>query len=202
MAGIDKTYTKLYSEYKTYKKWAEDDQKFFNLYKYRLSEHFYDLKESDFTGDELPICNMPFYADIYLIRNCPIEFVQNWLKIQYASEYNNIKTYTSEYDTFKRNGLGNKIHYTIKYGNLGKHHNRCYLRKYWYIYCNTPRWWYNQYTDEWLNYLELKPAYSNVAAIKTLKSLTRKLKKWNLPAKISFTIYGRYVGEIIYITTK
>ena len=35
MAGIDKTYTKLYSEYKTYKKWAEDDQKFFNLYKYK-----------------------------------------------------------------------------------------------------------------------------------------------------------------------
>lgn len=77
---------------------------------------------------DVPFWNTSVYVDIYMIRNCPIEWVQDRLKVQYGggwskeslkkekSTYEQIKEGTSVYDTYQRNGLGEDTRITfIKY---------------------------------------------------------------------------------------
>ena len=86
MAGIDKTYTSSWEEYSSLVEWCKD--KSFVLKNgdvVRPSRYIYKWQKEDFDGErEIPVWNTPTYLDIWLIRNCPIEFIQERLKEQYG----------------------------------------------------------------------------------------------------------------------
>ena len=128
MAAIDKTYTSSWKDYMSLVEWCKD--KSFVLKNgdvIRPSNYIYKWQEEEFDGEhERPVWNTPVYLDIWLIRNCPIEFIQERLKEQYGggwsktafTEHNDddmyykILTHTSPYDTFQRNGSHRfSVHY-------------------------------------------------------------------------------------------
>lgn len=49
--------------------------------------------------------------DKWLIRNCPIDFIQKRLKEQYGNDYDDIKNGNCE--MYERNGLGKNIHFKV-----------------------------------------------------------------------------------------
>ena len=88
MAGIDKTYTKSFKEYSDFKEWAKDKSvTFFDGHKRNIIDYVYtDIHESAFDGREVPIMNTPKWVDIYLIQNCPFEFVHKRMKEVYTEQ--------------------------------------------------------------------------------------------------------------------
>lgn len=91
MAGIDKTYTSSWEEYSQLKEWISKHDKTYKDRSYidgyiSVSGCLYDWEESDFDGRELPIMNTPTKIDKYLIRNCPLQFVQDRMKEVYSEK--------------------------------------------------------------------------------------------------------------------
>ena len=94
MAGIDKTYTDSYKEYKEFKDWATTQTvTFFDGYKKCVGNYVRNLEEKDFEYGEIPIMNTPTWLDIYLIQNCKFEFVLSRMQEVYGVDsYNEFKT--------------------------------------------------------------------------------------------------------------
>lgn len=160
---------------------------------------------------DVVLWNTPVYVDIFLIRNCPFEFIQDRLKEQYSggwskeaftnhnddNTYEQIKNHTSVYDTYQRNGLGKnaKVHFhNYKYGPIPRD-KKC---RWWIQITNLNEendfWLYNEYDKMWYSDLEAMPTCSNTAHIKgslTKKNIVNLIKKWNLPKgfKIDFTCF-------------
>ena len=164
MAGIDKTYTSSWEEYRSLVEWCKD--KSFVLKNgdvVRPSRYIYKWQKEDFDGErEIPVWNTPTYLDIWLIRNCPIEFIQERLKEQYGggwsktafTEHNNddmyyrILTHTSPYDTFQRNGSHRfSVHYVLN--NKFKDDDLV-----WWIDIRGCGWWYNEKHKMWYHLLD------------------------------------------------
>lgn len=86
MAAIDKIYVKSYDQYLQFKNWCIEqfpikDKYGKNCY---LSEYLINWRnEKDFTISR-PIYMAPYYVDAYLIRNCPFDFIQDNLKLNYG----------------------------------------------------------------------------------------------------------------------
>lgn len=176
---------------------------------------------------EVVLWNTPVYADIWLIRNCPFDFIQDRLKEQYGGGwsktaftdhnednlYEQIKNGTSVYDTFQRNGLGKKV--KVKFHHISG--SWCRDKKCWwwinvnpYTYCSsTP--WYNENDDMWYWDKEAMPISSNVChkyGSLTKKNVVNLIKKWNLPKGtivtfenlMSFKGKGRYTMHRFFVT--
>ena len=207
MAGIDKTYIDNYEDYKRYYDWClSNNLEFYRKYRVNLTDFFYDLVESNFKEKQLiPICNTPQYMDVYLIRNCPIEFVQNRLKEQYKSDYESIRNHTSIFDTFKLSRVkkeDSKIKVTWESSLKNK---KPIGRKYWVVMIEDSEdnyLTYNEDLDKWFDYRELMPFDSNSALVSSFKSLIRKIKNWELPEGTKLTASGRYVGDKLFLTVK
>jgi hypothetical protein len=192
MAGIDKTYIKDYESYKKYYEWcSEHDNEYYSIYRERLTDYFYDWKESDFIQDKsFPACNTPLYADIWLIKNCPIDFVSKRLKEQYGDEYYAIKKGVSKYDLYKREDKRNNTRFKVEYGPFGKI-KRPKLTKNWWIENFNVEWRYDGIRKRWINYLEACPCYDyETPTAISLKSLFRKIRKWNLPKGFTLHVEG------------
>lgn len=218
MAAIDKTYIKTYNQYKEVYDWCKDIVVTLNFNKknisFKPSEFLNELKEDDFNNlsenREFVLWNTPWYMDKWLIRNCPIEFIQKRLKEQYGDDYDAIKNGT--YKMYERNGLGKDIHFSvIKKPNNYNRFNFLYsyrqnkIRQYkdnkmglWNIiidedYCY---WFYNEQYDIWTNLNEGLPYDSSMCTIKkknlNIKSIYRYLRKWNLPAGLRIRIENKY----------
>lgn len=87
MAGIDKTYTDSYSDYKEFKTWADKQTlTFFNGHKVCIGNWVSDYEKEDFNDGERPIMNTPTWLDIYLIQNCKSDFVLNRMKSVYSED--------------------------------------------------------------------------------------------------------------------
>jgi hypothetical protein len=90
MAGIDKTYTASWDEYCQLLKWARAQKVSFKSdwpgERYTIEGCIYERDESDFGGREVPVMNTPCMVDRYLIRKCPLEFVQIRMKEVYGEE--------------------------------------------------------------------------------------------------------------------
>ena len=138
MAGIDKTYISNFRTYKKIVDWAKDikvnlpNGKFVNLIDYvyypNITKEEWDNWKNEYkekypnTRFDIVLWNTPTFIDVWLIKNCPFEEIQNRLKEQYGGGwsklaftnnnenniYEQIKNGTSIYDTYKRNGLGKK----------------------------------------------------------------------------------------------
>ena len=136
MAYIDKTYVETWDKYQQLKNWCisvgttVDDYgnkiipiNFLNEWEEKDFQH---VSETPFDG--LSVWNTPEYFDVWLIRNCPLDFIQNRLKEQYGvswsktsftnrqeeSQYQLIKEHRAKCDLYQRNGLGKKAVMSVK----------------------------------------------------------------------------------------
>lgn len=167
----------------------------------------------------ISVWNTDTYFDVWLIRNCPLDFIQNRLKEQYGggwskeaftahnddNMYEQIKNRTSPYDTYQRNGLGKNI-------RVNKDLFRIYCgsaTKYYFMYDISVKFPdgtiadYMEDCDYWRHDDELKSSdgwTSNIAHIKgkpKFKTLYRKLQKWDLPkgTKVTFSFWASHKNK-------
>jgi hypothetical protein len=55
--------------------------------------------------------------------------------------------------------------------------------------------WYNEDRKLWIHLDMEYPTDCNTAHLPTIKSVVRHLRKQYLPKGITFTLFGRYIGE-------
>lgn len=202
MAGIDKTYTNSYEEYKEFKDWADKQiVTFFDGHVQRVGDYVYGLEKEDFTGLYIPIMISPRWLDIYLIQNCKSEFVLERMKEVYDEEdYNsflNVDLTAKPPSNFQQN---RKI--TIRRNAKTKFniHNKPY-DGYWLVqHKHNPfdvrfSFSYNKDTKIWVSDDMEYSTNSITAMIPSMKSIVRHLRKQYLPKGITFDILGMYVGE-------
>ena len=85
MAAINKIYVNKFEDYLLFKEWCEKQPKIKDKYGSECSLLDYLFQYNSFTeGKCYPIFNAPYYIDAYLIRNCPFDFIQDNLKINYG----------------------------------------------------------------------------------------------------------------------
>ena len=208
MAGIDKTYLDTYDELVEVIKWCKSigtvTDKYgntFNPLDFVYEEP--DLKESEFKPG-MVLWNTPTYFDLFLIRSCPIKFIQERLKKQYSKDFiQSVKENRSSYDTFERNGLGKNLKVTVQ---KKPSYKRCNKKTWWWISIEDSNWWYNEDNNEWVHYLEGKEHTTNVCTKYrgklTMRKIMRILRKWNLPAGLTLKLVGDYDGQEFIIKTK
>lgn len=197
MAGIDKTYTDSYVNYKEFKDWADKQTlTFFNKHKVCIGNWVWLYEKEDFSDGQIPIMNTPSWLDIYLIQNCKSDFVLNRMKSVYSKktlkEFKKIDLTAKPPVDFQQN---RKI--TIQKNNKTKFslHKKLYGGKtQWWLQCNN-NFGYCDETNVWSSYDNYYPHNTNTAHIKSIKGILRHLRKQFLPKGISFNIIGRYVGE-------
>lgn len=165
----------------------------------------------------IPVWNTSTELDVWLIRNCPLDFIQDRLKEQYGggwskqaftahnddSMYEQIKNRTSPYDTYQRNGLGknikvNKDVFRIYSGSTSKYHCHCDAEVVF------PDGTFGNYMidgDYWRHDDELKnsdcgssSSHAHIAGRPKFKTLYRRLQKWDLPkgTKVTFSFWASH----------
>lgn len=198
--------------------WSKDE--FDEAYASRLSEgkkhcsnpeYIEDYKErhgdnavpDPYAWCEFVLWSTPEYFDVWLIHNCPVDFVQKRLKEQYASCYDDIKNHTSEYDKPRYTG-SNKFAVIKKYD---EHLKKCNAKDndlFWqvqiqdepeemmYLYNDTDRMWYD--------FHECRPAYTNTAHFHgdiSKRRLARIIKRWDLPKGVVLRFEATYKKRAI-----
>lgn len=218
MAAIDKTYTSSWEEYQSLVEWCRD--KSFTLKNgdvIRPSRYIYEWDKENFDGEKyLPVWNTPTYLDIWLIRNCPLGFIQDRLKEQYGGGwskeaftdhndedmYHQILHYRSPYDVWRGKGSHK---FTIKYVANEKIKDD---DLHWWVDVLTSGWWYNDKHNMWYHNDEALPINSNYAHFSgniSKRKLARLIKRWDLPkgTQIRFTgDYKRYIQKKFIITIR
>lgn len=160
------------------------------------------------------IWNTPTYFDIWLIRNCPLEVIQNRLKQQYGHgwskeaftdheydecSYDSILNKTSVYDKYVRNGLGKDVKFTYlsdkKWANQDD-------KTHWWIDVMSDGdgdyWSYDEAINYWYPDSEQHAAVGNwisstcskYSGKMTPRKIYRILKNWNLPAGVLVRFSG------------
>lgn len=184
---------------------AQTDKEFVKWMTEYHGENFLEDKTLFF---ELPIWNTATYQDIWLIRNCPVDFIQERLKQQYGDYYEKIKNHTSVYDTFERNGLGKNVHFSIEY--IKENHLKRFKEDdiHWFIESMDISAEYNDELDTWILENEARPWTSNMrvnCGNMSKRKIYRMLRKWDLPKGFKLLFDGLYKGCIVkefIVTTK
>ena len=89
MAAIDKIYVNSMEEYKLFRAWCEQQPPILDKYgtKCKLTDYMFTWTDRDDTdGRDFPVMNAPCYIDAYIIRNCPYDFIQKSLMLNYGYE--------------------------------------------------------------------------------------------------------------------
>lgn len=223
MAAIDKTYVDNWEDWKEITDWMKSFErklpngsilrgKNFLYYPDSTKEEIEDwLKEQE----DIPVMNTSWTMDYFLIRECPLEVVQNRMQSVYSKEnYEAIKNGTSEYDTFVRpvGGKHLKLIKKPKYWKPSRYIWNGKLCKDRFVvdidlpeeYGNYYSWYYDE-LDYWsMPYELIAGGHMSSADVNcyTHKALMRKILKWNLPigtkVKVShFRFQGGYCEYII-----
>ena len=84
MAAIDKIYINKFEDYLLFKEWCNKQPKIKDKYgsECSISDYLYQY-DSFKEGGSYPIFRASYYIDAYLIRNCPFDFIQDELKLNY-----------------------------------------------------------------------------------------------------------------------
>ena len=196
MAGIDKTYTDSYKDYKEFKDWADTQVlTFFDGYKVCIGDWVWDLDESDFDKGERSIMNTPTWLDIYLIQNCKSSFVLDRMQDVYSEEdysrFKTIKLTEKPSIDFQQN---RKITITQSSRTRFPLHSKPYRSKAWWLQSDS-NFDYNDETKRWVINTEYYPTNTNTSHPRSLKALVRHLRKQYLPKGVVFGLSGRYIGE-------
>lgn len=109
MAAIDKIYLNSYKEYKEFQEWLLKQPKLKDKYGTEISIYAYFFNWWDdpkyWKKDEShPAFSAPYYVDAYIIRNCPLKYVQKDLMLNYGhwsqerikEYYENVKNWSGE----------------------------------------------------------------------------------------------------------
>jgi hypothetical protein len=199
MAGIDKTYTDSYKDYREFKDWADKQAlTFFNGYKVCIGEWVWSYEKEDFNGGEIPIMNTPTWLDIYLIQNCKNRFVLDRMKSVYSEdsykEFQNIDLTLPPPKEYKQNRkITIKKTETTKFPIHKKPYSYGSNKREWWLQCNDYN--YNYYTETKTWSSSYYPNNTNTAHIKSIKGVVRHLRKQYLPKGITFNLSGKYIGE-------
>jgi len=204
MAGIDKTYTDSYKEYKEFKTWADTQVLiFFDGHKERIGDWVWNYEEKDFQNGEIPIMNTPTWLDIYLIQNCKNDFVLNRMKSVYGKnsykEYQTVDLTAKPPKEFQQN---RKISISKCKTTKFPLHSKPYNGKFWWLQCDDNNFLYNDETKIWTSWDNYYPHNTDTAHITSIKALVRHLRKQYLPKGISFTLMGTYIGEEYLVKIK
>ena len=105
MAAIDKIYVNTWEEYMQFKEWCEQQPALLDKYgkKCRISDYLITGWDKE-NWNSHPIFSAPCYVDAYIIRNCPFDFIQEELMINYGhwsqerikSFYEDVKNWNEE----------------------------------------------------------------------------------------------------------
>lgn len=210
MAAIDKTYLNSWEKYQEFKNWLNDQgtvvDDFGNTF--RPITMLWDMCEEDFKNGWRAIASFPTHTDIWLIRNCPLEYIQTGLEEQYSS-YQDIKNRVSDYDSYQRNGLGKNIKVKIQdipcRRNIRKgQYGKCYWTALSVKFPNDSYVSYHDYNDVWLECEDMRnnstrgwvSSEFRVRGYMSRKAIYRKLQKWNLPEGAMVTIEYHYIDKI------
>lgn len=210
MAAIDKTYVNTWKDWKEITDWMKSFERKLPNGSVVKGENF--LYYPDITKEEIenwlkeqkeiPVMNTSWTMDYFLIRECPLEIVQNRMQSVYSKkEYEAIKNGTSEYDKFVR-PVGGKHLKLIKKPKYWKPYKYLWNGKLckdrFVVEIDLPEEygkysWYYDDIDYWsIPYELIAGSFTSSAIIycNTHKALIRKILKWNLPigtkVKVSF----------------
>ena len=225
MAAIDKTYVDNWEDWKEVTDWMKSFErklpngsilrgKNFLYYPNATKEEIEEWIKK--VNKEVPIMNTSWTMDYFLIRECPLEVVQNRMQsVYYKEEYEAIKNGTSEYDTFVRpiGGKHLKLIKEPKFWKLNKYLWNDKIRKDKFIVdvdlpkkYGTYSWYYND-IDYWSMPYELIAGRCSSSAdvcCNSHKALIRKILKWNLPigTKVYVSHFRFQGGECEFIVKK
>lgn len=146
---------------------------------------------------DVVLWNTPAYADVFLIRNCPFDFIHKRLVEQYGEEtYNQIKNGTSVFDTYQRKGLGRNA--KVKFSKHAFSHLPRDKKCWWIIDVENIGWGYNEDDDMWYHYNELIPftssANDRIHGALTKKNIVNMIHRWNLPKGIKMRFLCQLKG--------
>ena len=192
MAAIDKTYIKTFEDYKSVIEWCkqigevtDDYGNVFSPYEYiygpEVTKELWNKEvEQALTykeAYEAILWNTPVFMDVWLIRYCPLDIIQNRLKEQYGDSYEVIKNRVSEYDTIDTS-QSTKVKLISKKGKLERNKYHCY-------YVSIKNFIYNEKTDKWQSFYDLRIVKTwgccYFPATCSLKSIYKKILRWKLP---------------------
>ena len=215
MAGIDKTWCQSIVEFNEFKNWAKEN-KFttpfgevidFTRRMYNYESSMEDLMEELKTSRSILVMNTDIVEDYYLIKYCPIKFVQDRMKHVYGEYYENVIDNNSGFDLFNRDFIASTKVKCIKESDfckkdfLDKRKGRKYACDNW-IEIDTSatdyRLNYNEDYNYWSIYgRELIVGHTNVChkPIKTRKAMIRQIRKWKLPKGCVVHWKGIYRGD-------
>lgn len=177
MAAIDKTYIKTYEQYLRVVAWCNTQEVFdYGKIKINISDYIYPYVESDFDGvTERVLWNTPTYIDVYLAKNCNIDFIQDRLHEQYdyerllKIEVSNINPKTNH-------------HYKIE-GHIPNKICGC-------IEIIDHEYYYEDEFKEWLTYNDPHYTSSSCCMLDCDKrKLVRMINHWDLKKDTEFIIY-------------
>ena len=91
MAAIDKIYLSTWEQYIAFKEWCEQQPLITDKYgkSIPITAYLYNwnrnsIKDREAEDASFPVFNAPCYVDAYLIKNCPFDFVQKELMLNYG----------------------------------------------------------------------------------------------------------------------
>lgn len=225
MAAIDKTYVRTWKDWKEITDWMKSFGRKLPNGSILRGENF--LYYPDATKEEIedwlreqkeiPVINTSWTMDYFLIKECPLEVVQNRMQNVYSKEeYEAIKNGISEYDKFVRpvGGKHLKLIKKPKYWNPSKYlWNGKICKDRFVVDIDLPKEygdgysWYYEENDYWSMPPELIAGgfmSSAVVCCKTHKALMRKILKWNLPVgtKVKVSHFRLHGGECEFIVKK
>lgn len=155
--------------------------------------------EPEGTG-ELVLWNTPTYFDVWLIRNCPIDFIQDRLRQQYGKSYIEIKERRSEYDLYTR-PAASKHFKVLPLSSFP----RIRARNLWlYIQSENSDWMYDDEMGEWSHWLECRQWNTNTMDAKgpiTRRKLKRIISKCGFPAGVKLRVCSNY-GHVFEVVIK
>ena len=228
------TYYTKFSEWKEVRDWCELVGEIKDKYGNRIypKELLYDkeLTQSEFDKRKIEYETLnpndtyrgtlwyaPIVFDYWLIRNCETPpLIVDKLNHQYPREFiDEVINETTLFDTYKRNGLGNKIRVSIKKRPKFNYRGKVYdpikkewQKQYWWISVGDGNWNYDEAIDYW--YPITEPHYDVGFACNcyihprylSFKTLMRKLKKWNLPKGVLVSAISDLDGQSWELITK
>ena len=150
---------------------------------------------------EIVLWNTPTYFDVWLIRNCPLEFIQDRLRQQYGKSYTKIKERRSEYDLYTR-PAASKHFKVLPLSSFP----RIRARNLWlYIQSEGSDWMYDDEMKLWSHWLECRQWNTNTMDAKgpiTRRKLKRIISKCGFPAGVKLRVCSNYGASFEVVIKK
>ena len=111
MAAIDKIYINTFEQYSQFRDWCEKQPMLKDKYgvSVPLKKYLYKYSKNGWNGGK-PVFQAPYYVDAYLIKNCPFDFIQKELMLNYG--HWSQEKINEAYDMVMNRTEENKMFYT------------------------------------------------------------------------------------------